>query len=147
MFMTVFALPASFSAMAQNSEWTPVTGADILRAFMSGRTMDRDLVGGGVGQAEYHADGTGLLRLGGTSYARTWEIKGESQICIMALQETACYEFESNTTETDLYRARDVRTNKLTEFRVTGASTVVCRAVKSQHSAGHLEHQFRLHHL
>lgn len=123
--MTVFALPASFSAMAQNSEWTPVTGADILREFMSGRTMDRDLVGGVVGLAEYHADGTGLLRLGGTSYARTWEIKGESRICIIALQETACYEFESNTTEADLYRARDVRTNKLTEFRVTDSSAVV----------------------
>ena len=123
--MTVFALPASFSAMAQNIEWTPVTGADILREFMSGRTMDRDLVGGVVGLAEYHADGTGLLRLGGTSYARTWEIKGESRICIIALQETACYEFESNTTEADLYRARDVRTNKLTEFRVTDSSAVV----------------------
>ena len=76
MFMTVFALTASFSAMAQNSEWTPVTGSDILREFMSGRTMDRDLVGGGVGQAEYHADGTRLLRLGGTSFETDWKIRG-----------------------------------------------------------------------
>jgi len=134
--MTVFALPASFSAMAQNSEWTPVTGADILREFMSGRTMDRDLVGGAVGQAEYHADGTGLLRLGGTSYARTWEIKGESQICIIALRETACYEFESNSTEADLYRARDVRTNKLTEFRVTDSSAVVKASPKDVEPKG-----------
>ncbi len=136
MFMTVFALPASFSAMAQNGEWTPVTGSDILREFMSGRTMDRDLVGGATGQAEYHADGTGLLRLGGTSFERDWEIRGESQICIIALQETACYEFESNSTEADLYRARDVRTNKLVEFRVTGESAVVKASPKDVEPKG-----------
>lgn len=134
--MAAIALPVSFSAMAQNSEWVPVTGAESLQAFMSGRTMDRDLVGGGVGQAEYHDDGTGILRVGGAEFARTWEIKGESQICITALQESACYEFESNTTEADLYRARDVRTNKLTEFRVTGASAVVKASPKEVEPKG-----------
>ncbi len=122
--MPVVGLFLSFSVMAQASEWIPVSGADTLKTFMSGRTMDRDLVGGAVGQAEYHADGTGVLRLRGTSFTRTWEVKGENQICINALQESACYTFESNTTEADLYRARDVRTNKLVEFRVTGTSAV-----------------------
>jgi len=135
-FAAAFALLASFSLMAQNGEWVPVTGADELRAFMSGRTMDRDLVGGGVGQAEYHANGTGLLRVGGASFERTWEIRGESQICIIALQESACFEFESNTAEADLHRARNIVTNKLVEFRVTGASAVVKASPKDVKSGG-----------
>jgi len=45
--ISISGLLTSFSATAQDSEWTPVTGAETLSTFMSGRTMDRDLIGGG----------------------------------------------------------------------------------------------------
>lgn len=122
--ITISGILASFSVTAQDSEWTPVVGADTLNAFMSGRSMDRDLIRGGVATAEYFADGTGLLKAGGAEFARTWEIKGDTQICIHALQETACYEFESNSNEADLYRGRNMATGQLIEFRVEEASAV-----------------------
>jgi hypothetical protein len=135
-FIPTSAVLASFSAMAQDDEWTPVTGADTLKEFMSGRSMDRDLIGGGVARAEYFADGTGLLKASGAEFARTWEIKGDTQICIHALQETACYEFESNATKADLYRARNVDTRQLTEFRVEEASAVVQTSPKDIDAKG-----------
>lgn len=122
--MAALVFQCSNTAMAQSNEWLPVTGADGLNAFMSGRTMDRDLVGGAVAQADYHADGTGILRVGGAEFPRTWEVKGDTQICITALQETNCYDFESNTTEQDLYRSRNITTGKLIEFRVMDTSAV-----------------------
>ncbi len=123
-FISITGLLTSFSATAQDSKWTPVIGTETLNTFMSGRTMDRDLIGGGVATAEYFADGTGLLKAGGAEFKRTWEIKGEDQICIHALQETGCYEIESNSAEAGLYRARNVATRQSIDFRVEDSRAV-----------------------
>ncbi len=117
-------LPGFNDARAQSNEWVPVTSADGLNTFMSGRTMDRDLVGGEVAAATYQSDGTGVVRIGGVEFPRTWEVKGDSQICITALQEINCYDFEHNATEQDLYRARNVTTGKSVEFRVVDTVAV-----------------------
>ena len=102
---------------AQNHNWAPVTGADKLSRFISGLTAERTLAGGEVSRGEYRADGTGTLTSWGATFSRTWEIGGDDQICITAESETVCYQFENNTEDPQLYRAREVSTGKLTEFR------------------------------
>jgi len=52
---------AFFPGVAQGDDWEPVTGAETLREFMSGLTVERDLPGKEVARGEYHADGTGVL--------------------------------------------------------------------------------------
>ena len=106
------------TAMAQDAEWTPVTGADALRELMSGLTAERELRKGEISRAEYAADGTGTLHAWGASVPRTWSIEGEDQLCITAQRETLCYRLERNAADENLYRVRAVATGKVTEFRV-----------------------------
>ena len=61
-----------------------------------------------MAKGEYHADGTGVLHEWGASFLENLEVEGENQICITVGPQTKCYEFERNTAEADLYRARDV---------------------------------------
>jgi hypothetical protein len=104
-------------AVAQDDNWAPVTGADKLSRFMSGLSAERTLAGGEVSRGEYRADGTGTLASWGATFSRTWEIREDDQICITAESETVCYRFENNTEDPQLYRAREVSTGSLTEFR------------------------------
>jgi len=43
-FIVALLLAMSMPAMAQDDEWITVTGADTLRNFMSGRTVERRLM-------------------------------------------------------------------------------------------------------
>ena len=115
-------LAISTPALAQDSDWTPVTGAETLREFMSGLKAERELRKGAVARGEYFADGTGVLDAWGTSVRRTWKIEGDDQICITAQGETLCYQLEKSATDEDLYRTRVVETGRVNEFRVTGES-------------------------
>jgi hypothetical protein len=114
----------SLTALAQDSEWTPVTGADKLSDFMSGAKAETKLPNGEISRGEYHPDGTGTLYSWGAAIHRTWSVKGEDQVCLSESQKTLCYQFERNTADPALYRARDVSTGSLTEFRVTDGVTV-----------------------
>jgi hypothetical protein len=109
---------------AQSAEWEPVTGADNLREFMSGRTAERKLPNGEMSRGEYHADGTGTLYSWGAAIPRTWEVKGDDQICVTAERVTLCFYLEQNKTDPDLYRARMLATGKIYEFRVVEGLTV-----------------------
>ena len=105
-------------------DWEPVSGAEILREFMSGLSTERDLPGKEVARGEYYPDGTGVLHEWGASFSRTWEVVGEDQVCITAGPQTRCYQFERSTAEADMYLARDVATDQTFEFRVTAGGAV-----------------------
>ena len=102
---------------AQTDQWQPVSGAETLRNFVSGLTVERELPNGEISRGEYRADGTGTLYSWGASLSRTWSIKGDEQICITEIAETLCYTFEKNTVEPGLYRAREVVSGTLSVFR------------------------------
>jgi len=106
------------AAHGQNAEWSPITGKDPLRALISGITAERKLPNGQLATGEYFADGTGILHTWGASIKRTWEIKGEDQICITAAGDTKCYLYEKNNTVEGLYRGRLVSSKEWTEFRI-----------------------------
>ena len=107
------------SAQAPNHDWVPVTGVDTLRDFMSGLKAERELANGEQATAEYNVDGTGMLHAWGASIPRTWEVKGNDQLCITAKKEPLCYTLEKKSGEEGLYRVRDVITDKVSVFRVT----------------------------
>lgn len=104
---------------AQDKQWHPVTGAETLRNFISDLTVERELPNGEISRGEYRADGTGTLYTWGTALPRTWEIRGDDQICITERADTMCFTFEQNTGDAGVYRARDTATGVLTEFRAT----------------------------
>ncbi|MDH3987142.1 MAG: hypothetical protein OEV12_12125, partial [Gammaproteobacteria bacterium] len=84
-------LAVSMPIVAQDDAWVHVTGADTLRNFMKGRTATRKLPDGEVTRGEYFADGTGVVREYGASFSRTWEVRGDDQICISSARDHVCY--------------------------------------------------------
>lgn len=58
---TSLLLLLSATAIAQDANWQPITGAENLRQFMGGLKVERTLAGGEVSRGEYNADGTGTL--------------------------------------------------------------------------------------
>lgn len=123
-------------SIAQDNGWEPVAGAETLRAFMSGLTVERDLPGKEVATGEYRPDGTGVLHQWGSSFPRTWEVRGDDRVCISAPADVKCYVFERNTAEEGLFRGRDVDTGETNEFRVTERGAVATGSPKEVGSAG-----------
>ncbi len=90
-FVTFIALFLSTTVISHSAEWKPVTGEENLRSFMSDTKMEWEEPGGENSRGEYRADGTGTLySWGGAAIPRTWEVKGDDQICVGARQETRC---------------------------------------------------------
>ena len=131
-------LIASAPAQAQNDGWESVTGVDTLREFMSGLVAERKLPGGVVSRAEYKADGTGVLYSWGGQFSRTWEIRGEDQLCFTTDQrDFGCYELEKSTSDSSLYRVRGVATGNVYEFTdAEGVATASGRLMRSGPEAG-----------
>lgn len=111
-------------------EWMPFTGAEKLRAFMSGTTVEQKLPNGEISRGEYRSDGTGTLHSWEASFPRTWAVKGNDQICITARGITQCYRLERNTADPALFRALDVTTGRLAEFRMIDGRGIVKDSAK-----------------
>ncbi len=135
-FLLSVLLVMATAFMAQANEWLPVTGAETLKNYMSGMKAERTLPNGEISRGEYFPDGTGMLYAWGAQIQRTWEVKGDDQICVTARGETICYQLERNSDNPNLYRARDIATGKVTEFEVTEDTTVVKAEPKDTGSGG-----------
>lgn len=89
----VTALPV----LAQGSgEWVDIKSAKELRSLYSNNTFKGN---GWVGH--YRADGTGTMLVDGAKpEARTWEVKGNDQVCVTATNvmgtKSRCYTFQRN---------------------------------------------------
>jgi len=124
------------TAFAQDTEWTPVTGTEALQNYMSGLKVERTLLSGEISRGEYNADGSGTLTAWGADSPRTWEVKGNDQICIAERRTTNCYQIENNSTDPNLYRARNVATGEIGEFKLVDGKTVVTIAPKDADTKG-----------
>ncbi len=110
--------------IVQANEWIPVTGKDALSNYMSGMQAQRTLPNGNLSRGEYNADGTGTLFAWGAAIQRTWLVKGADQVCVTAERETTCYQFERNSDNKNLFRAREVISGKVTLFKVINGKTI-----------------------
>jgi hypothetical protein len=122
--------------VAQANEWIPVTGTEALQNFMSGMKAERKLPNGDMSRGEYHPDGTGTLYSWGAAIPRTWTVKGEDQICVTAERVTNCYQIERSSDNPNLYRARDVVSDKMVEFQVTDGKAIITGEPKDLNNKG-----------
>lgn len=129
-------LMLSVVSVAQGNEWEPVTGTDKLQSFMSGIKAERKLPNGKMSRGEYLPDGTGTLYSWGAEIPRTWKIKDEDQICITAEHVHTCFQLERNNTDPNLYRARDLESDKVVEFRVTDGKAIAAGDAKAVGNKG-----------
>jgi len=63
-------------------------------------------------------------------------VKGDEQVCITVERVTRCYQFERNSADLDLYRARDVTSDEWVEFRVTDGRAIVADEPKKMGNKG-----------
>jgi len=106
------------SAYADN--WVALSGAETLREFVSGASAEIQLRKGVVAIGEYYEDGTAKIEAWGETFPRTWEVRGDDQVCYSSTTETNCYTFEQNLDVPGEYRVRHVETGELISFRVSG---------------------------
>jgi len=112
----------AFSApptLAQDAKvWVDIKDPQELRALYSNNTfkgkdwMDRPWVG------HYRADGQRAMLFEGGRYPRTWQVKGDDQVCVKALTGPACYRFQRHRTKPGVYRNINVANNNMVEFMV-----------------------------
>ena len=110
------------------SEWAPLTGAETLRDLVSGATAEIEVKPGQVVKGEYRADGTATITAWGEFFERTWEVRGDDQVCYSSATETNCYTFERNLDVPGEYRARHVETGEIRVFRIVGTEPEVISA-------------------
>lgn len=84
-------------ALAQSAgDWVDIKSAKELRSLYSNKTFK-----GNNWVGHYRADGTGTMSVDGAKpEARTWEIKGNDQVCVTATNvmgtKTRCYTYQQH---------------------------------------------------
>ncbi|MGD8557211.1 MAG: hypothetical protein PVJ14_07645 [Chromatiales bacterium] len=126
------------TALAGESQWKSVSGAENLQNFMGGAKAERELPDGEISRGEYSPDGTGMLYSWGASIPRTWAVKGDDQVCITEESgESLCYRFEISADTPGLYRARNVATGETAQFHMKEGTAVVSeKSVKMDDEGG-----------
>ena len=105
---------------AYADNWADLSGAETLRKFVAGASAEIELRQGVVAIGEYYEDGTAKIEAWGETFARTWEVRGDDQVCYSSETETNCYTFEQNLDVPGEYRVRHIETGELIAFRVSG---------------------------
>jgi len=105
---------------AYADNWVDLSGAETLREFVAGASAEIKLKDGVVATGEYYEDGTAKIEAWGETFPRTWEVRGDDQVCYSSATETNCYTFEQNLNVPGEYRARHAETGELIPFRVSG---------------------------
>ncbi len=109
------------SGIANAADWKPVEDPALLRELFSDTLMQATLKNGVKPEATYNADGTGEVRAWGDTFARTWEIKGNDQVCFGMEREVKCFTIEQSTDQVDTYRATDKASGEQVVITVTRA--------------------------
>jgi hypothetical protein len=104
---------------AYADNWEKITGAENLRKLISGMTVEMEVRPGVIATGRYFEDGTAKIESGGATFQRTWEVRGDDQVCYSAATETKCLTVEQNLDVPGEYRYRHVETGKMRLFRVS----------------------------
>jgi hypothetical protein len=102
------------------ADWAELSGEETLSEFVEDAKVEIDLMPGVTATGEYYADGTAKIEAWGETFPRTWEVRGDDQVCYMSVTETNCYSFEQNLDAPGEFRARHVETGELITFHVSG---------------------------
>ena len=111
--VSVFSVEAAHAA-----NWSPVTGDEKLTKLVSGATAQIEINPDVTVTGKYFADGTAKIEAWGETYDRTWQVKGDDQVCYTSFTETECFTFEQDLEKPESYRVRNVDTGSYTYFYV-----------------------------
>ena len=121
--LVLVAVATAKPAYADN--WVSLSGAETLREIVTGTNAEIELKPGVTASGEYHADGTATIEAWGETFLRTWEVRGDDQVCYSSVTETDCYTFEQNLDVPGEYRIRHTETGDLTVIRIIGTDTKI----------------------
>jgi hypothetical protein len=123
---------------AYADNWEKITGAENLRKLISGMTVEMEVRPGVIATGRYFEDGTAKIESGGVTFQRTWEVRGDDQVCYSTATETKCLTVEQNLDVPGEYRYRHVKTGKMRLFRVSGTDRRVMTAERKPDGSGGL---------
>jgi hypothetical protein len=122
---------------AYADNWKDFSGAEKLQKFVAGVSAEIELKKGVVAIGKYYEDGTAEIKAWDEIFPRTWEVRGDDQVCYSSETETNCYSFEQNLDLPNEYRARHVETGEFTVFRVSGTeSRIISRETTPDDDGG-----------
>jgi len=116
--VTVAILSMALSAGAQAQTWQSVTGTDELSALFSDTVQTATLKDGVIAVATYNSDGTGELKAWGSTFPRSWEVKGDDQVCVGISDDIRCFTIEVDASNPKTHRGRVVTTGETVIFEV-----------------------------
>ena len=108
------------AGQAYAEKWVEFSGAEILREFVSGATAEIELKPGVTATGKYDEDGTARIKAWDKIFKRTWEVRGDDQVCYSSATETKCFTYEQNLEVPGEYRATHVETGESFLFHVKG---------------------------
>ena len=108
---------------AYGDNWESLTGAETLRELITGTMAEIELMPDVTALGRYDADGTATIEAWGETFLRTWEVRGDDQVCYSSVTETDCYTFEQNLDVPGEYRIRHMETGDLTVIRIIGTGS------------------------
>jgi hypothetical protein len=130
---------AVFSPLAIAENWQAIDDATTLKSLLSNTVLEATLNDGNQATAEYNSDGSGVVKAWSGTFQRTWEVKGNDQLCIGMETETSCFMMEKDADAQDRYRAKNTTTGELTvitirqdgnKVKIEGPTTVQGGAAK-----------------
>jgi len=107
-----------FSNSVLAESWQSISDANVLKGLFSDTLFEATLKDGVKATATYKQDGTGELKAWGDTFARSWEVKGNDQVCIGIDNKSVCFAIEQSAETKDLYRAKNIDTGEQLEFSV-----------------------------
>jgi hypothetical protein len=103
---------------ANAQTWERVTGAENLSVLFSDTIMSASLKDGVTATATYNSDGTGELKAWGDTFPRSWQVKGDDQVCLDIDEQIRCFTVEKDESGSNQYRAENVDTGETVVFDV-----------------------------
>lgn len=121
---TLLAVGLCVAISAQAQDWQPINNAQKLSELFSGTVMETELKPGSKATARYNADGTGVVEAWGGTFNRTWEVRGNDQVCINIEDRDNCFKIDSNPSDDTSYRGHNQLTGETFTFSVKTEGTI-----------------------
>ena len=125
-----------FCSGAQAETWEAIDDPKALAALFSDTVLETTLESGARVVGRYDRDGTGVVEAWGDSFKRSWEVKGQDQVCIDDGRDVTCFRIERNADAQDQYRATNLTTNESLVMTLTDGPDTVAFDKPASASAG-----------
>ena len=98
--------------------WEPIKDTKILNNLFSDSVFKTKLKEGVEAVANFKSDGTGELNAWGETYARTWQVKDNAEVCVGINDKPVCFTLEKDTEKDIRFRAKNLKTNEVFELSI-----------------------------